>query len=163
VADDKLVGFIRESNKIERIDREVTIGEIFAYKAFLGLKEITIEDVCDFVGEIEPRAILRNREGRNISIQGAEHLPPPGGLLIEDDLRRLLVRVSSLMLTPFHAHVRYERLHPFTDGNGRSGRAIWAWQMKNLAAQPFALPFLQRFYYQTIDAHALDPVIQAKI
>jgi len=38
------------------------------------------------------------------------------------------------------------------DGNGRTGRAIWAWQMQRLGRDPFALPFLHRFYYQTLEA-----------
>jgi len=38
------------------------------------------------------------------------------------------------------------------DGNGRSGRAIWAWQMLGDEQDPFAIPFLHRFYYQTLDA-----------
>ena len=37
--------------------------------------------------------------------------------------------------------------HPFTDGNGRSGRALWLWQMNNHA--PFG--FLHTFYYQTLE------------
>ena len=52
---------------------------------------------------------------------------------------------------PWVFHVQYERLHPFTDGNGRSGRALWAWQMMR-RREGLALGFLHRFYYQTLVA-----------
>lgn len=42
-------------------------------------------------------------------------------------------------------------LHPFMDGNGRTGRAVWAWAMQRDGQDPFALSFLHRFYYQTLE------------
>lgn len=53
---------------------------------------------------------------------------------------------------PWKMHVAFEKLHPFMDGNGRTGRALWAWHMKQLGLDPFALSFLHRFYYQTLAA-----------
>jgi Fic family protein len=58
-------------------------------------------------------------------------------------------------LSPFAAHVRYEHLHPFTDGNGRSGRAIWAWQMLYQGRGEIPLGFLHHFYYQSIQNAAM--------
>jgi Fic family protein len=54
--------------------------------------------------------------------------------------------------SPYQQHHQYESLHPFTDGNGRSGRTIWAWHMMRVGRDPFALPFLHRFYYQALEA-----------
>ncbi len=50
--------------------------------------------------------------------------------------------------------VRYELLHPFSVGNGRSGRTLWAWCMLRRGDDPFTLPFLHRFYYQTLEHSA---------
>ncbi len=66
------------------------------------------------------------------------------------------VLVGAQILPPYISHVAYENLHPFTDGNGRSGRALWLWQMMhgtmrqvNMARD---LGFLHTFYYQTLNA-----------
>jgi hypothetical protein len=55
---------------------------------------------------------------------------------------------------PYILHVEYEQLHPFTDGNGRSGRAMWLYAMKKCGRleQGLNLGFLHAFYYQTLSA-----------
>lgn len=45
----------------------------------------------------------------------------------------------------YHLHHSYETLHPFTDGNGRSGRMLWLWMM-----QEAPLGFLHTWYYQSL-------------
>ena len=77
------------------------------------------------------------------------HLPPDGG----PNMIRLLVGVLRDHIDPWTCHVAFEDLHPFMDGNGRTGRAVWAHKMITLGALPFALPFLHRFYYQTLSAN----------
>jgi hypothetical protein len=49
-------------------------------------------------------------------------------------------------------NARHTLILEYMDGNGRTGRAMWAWQMHGLGHDPFALPFLRRFYYQTLEA-----------
>lgn len=49
---------------------------------------------------------------------------------------------------PYKIHLLYEDLHPFTDGNGRSGRAIWLWQMERQGGT--RLSFLHWWYYATL-------------
>jgi hypothetical protein len=72
------------------------------------------------------------------------HLPPRGGPEIRNHLLDLLLNDD---LSAYEQHVAYEVLHPFTDGNGRSGRALWAWRVRD-----FPLGFLHTFYYQTLDS-----------
>ena len=47
-------------------------------------------------------------------------------------------------------HFDFERFHPFTDGNGRTGRAIWLWQMVNQHDYDLSLGFLHKWYYQSL-------------
>lgn len=149
-----LLDFVRESNRIEGILRDPTENEVIAHAAFLPLRTVAVKDVESFVAEVAARP-LRRSPRQNVRV-GA-HLPPQGGPQIERDLADLLEAANGRHLNPYEVHVRYELLHPFMDGNGRSGRVLWAWQMLREEQDPFALPFLHRFYYQTLDASRRKP------
>jgi hypothetical protein len=69
--------------------------------------------------------------------------PSPGWSLDRDRTAGLIRRINVRDIGPYPAHIRYEKLHPFMDGNGRSGRAIWALMMRG--RDPFSLPFLHRW------------------
>lgn len=153
--DIQLECFVTESNRIEGIDREATVEEVQAHRTILNLPELTVLQIERFVGRIEARARLRRRRGQNVTIQERGKVlwrPQAGGPVIEERLAQLLEAIHEGRLSPAQAHYAYETLHPFTDGNGRSGRAIWAWHMERIGKDPFSIAFLHRFYYQAIEA-----------
>lgn len=144
----KLEAFVRESNAIEGITRAPTQDELNAHETFLARPEIDLTTICALQGVIAPGKPLRNTPGRNVMVGG--YVAPPGGPGISHKLQSLLRAVQSSG-NPWRLHLEYEALHPFLDGNGRTGRALWAWHMKKLGRDPFALPFLHRWYYQTLE------------
>jgi hypothetical protein len=141
--------FVTESNRIEGIDRAPTETELNATRAFLTLPRIGVGHLEQLVSRIA-QASLRDQPGMEVRV--GSHLPPRGGQHIRSELTALLTAVADNRIDPYRAHLGYEGLHPFMDGNGRSGRALWAWQMQRDGLDPFALPFLHRFYYQALDA-----------
>jgi len=141
-----LEDFITESNRIEGINRDPTQEEISAHEVLLANKEITVKDLEAFVSIIQPGAVLRSRPGLDVRV--GNYYPPPGGPEIELRLEELL-RTAYPVINSYPTHLAYEQLHPFTDGNGRSGRTLWLWQIGGKAP----LGFLHSFYYQTLIAN----------
>ena len=145
-----LAAFIDESLMIEGIKRFASGAEIDAYKKFLGLPFVSVPALDDLQRVIAPGKPLRNQVGMNVRV--GRYQAPPGGPEIEAELAAMCLHAnagSSVWLT----HVEFEILHPYLDGNGRVGRALWAWQMQKDGQSPFVLPFLHQFYYQTLRAH----------
>jgi len=136
--------FVRESNKIEGIHRDPIDDELEMTMYFMKLEDVTVRDLENFVAVFQPGAVLRRQVGQNVSVGG--YVPHPGGPSIEKKLQYLLDDIEN-GLSPWRGHVDYEKLHPFTDGNGRSGRMLWAWQM---GPDEVDLGFLHTFYYQTL-------------
>jgi hypothetical protein len=149
----ELAAFVKESNRIEGILREPSQAELDATAMFLALPKITVDDVQKLVSVYQPGAKLRSKPGMNVRV--GNHITPQGGPLIASALTLLLE--SAETDDPHRVHLAYEKLHPFIDGNGRSGRAIWAWQMIRQQQSALALGFLHRFYYQTLAAASEPP------
>lgn len=141
--------FVRESNRIESIHREPTAEEVSATARFLSRSAvITISDLVDLVAVYQPNA--RPRFSQGLDVRVGDHYPPRGGPHVQTALQAVLDKAAPRTADAFAIHVEYETLHPFTDGNGRSGRALWLWCMGGTIKAP--LGFLHHFYYQALSA-----------
>jgi hypothetical protein len=141
---------VRESNRIEGIDREPTEAEVSEHERFVSLEAVSITELQSFVKVYQPNARLRSIPGMNVRV--GPHVPPKGGEHILAQLQSLVTALNEKTISPWQAHLEYETLHPFSDSNGRSGRICWYWQMRGSTRAD--LGFLHAFYYQTLNACA---------
>ena len=99
-----------------------------------------------------------------VKIEGAEHIPPE-----PKEVRSLLKKMIKFYYTnkrkihPFVlaclTHAQFVEIHPFEDGNGRTGRALMNWILMQ-AGYPkvFVSVKLRSKYYEAIDFHNMKNI-----
>lgn len=96
-------------------------------------KPVTVSDIEDLQHSIEPRLEARSRTEQNwVGGPGncpmrAEFVPPPPTEVprLIENLAEFISRTDgNPVIRAAIAHAQFETLHPFIDGNGRTGRAL---------------------------------------
>ena len=101
---------------------------------------------------------------RKCQVRVGPHVPPP-----PEHLPRLMDRFMAMFneqaADPLTLHYEFEWIHPFVDGNGRTGRLLWAWDLMRRGNSIY--PILDHYgtddfhtqrnnYYTTLQAHHYD-------
>ena len=96
-----------------------------------------------------------------VMIRGAEHIPPAPGVLPSLMAQFVYNYEHTVFSSPFEraaqAHIDFERIHPFSDGNGRTGRVLINYEMLRNDLAPVVVPAERRAEYFDLIARSDVP------
>ena len=109
---------------VKEVERFVAESRDLSARAMLDLHQTVLRDIdATWAGR------LRNGP---VFIKGTRHTPP-NAARVGEELDALLAWAAASALHPVliaaETHFRFESLHPFFDGNGRTGRLLMNWQL----------------------------------
>lgn len=137
--------FMLESNKIEGEDR-INPNDILAVETILKseLNKGTVLSVHELLGEYLNKDWVG--KWRTCEVRVGSYFPP-----IAKNVPALMKKYFKElpMMDAWTAHTEFEKIHPFQDLNGRTGRLIWLKKAID-EGYDFFIPFLQTYYYQTL-------------
>jgi len=140
-------------------------------EAFDFLKQYKGKITIDFIEKINK--ILTKNTGVTypgrvrffpVKIEGADYTPPD-----EKEVPKLLNKMINFYYSnknKFHPfvmacliHAKFVEIHPFEDGNGRTGRALMNWVLMKAEYPKLYVPVSKRQkYYQAIDFHNMKKI-----
>ena len=132
-----------------------------------GKSRLTHEDIFRLHKIIAGEVMDQGTAGRYriIAVRVGRHVPPPpedvSGMMFEllrwwnQDAAKLSPVLSSAIL-----HYRFEAIHPFADGNGRTGRALALWELYRRGFDTHHIFSVDEFYREDRPRYyaALDAV-----
>lgn len=93
----------------------------------------------------------------NVTISGADHIPPDA-LQVESEMSAFIAHYQAQLsnLHPIEraarVHAEFVKIHPFTDGNGRTSRLLMNLELMKSGFPPVVMPVEKRLaYYEALD------------
>lgn len=130
-------------------------------------KSITHDDVLRLHKIIAGEVMDQGTAGRyrSIRVRGGRYLPPPPEQ-VSGLMRELLEwwntesKALSPVLSSAIVHYRFEGIHPFADGNGRTGRALALWDLYRRGFDTHHIFSIDEYYWEDRPRYyaALDQV-----
>lgn len=135
------ITFLRESNNIEDEWDDISLQDaILAWEYIKDQPELTIENILE-----THKLLMANRDTIEDKYKGQFRDGPVwiGGregkpwFVVSDLIENWCNDANSHIISedfdiPKEEHIAYESIHPFFDGNGRTGRIFYNWQRKRL-------------------------------
>lgn len=146
----KIPKWVRESNLIEGVDDAADdLICAKAYDWFLG-EALSLETILELHKRVMGKRLNPIYVGvlRQVDVTVGGRLCPPWQevpALMNDWLQRF--RGASGNAQTIIAHVAFENVHPFVDGNGRVGRMIMNWQRALSYVKPMTILYSERWEY----------------
>lgn len=144
--------------------------------AFLYIEQL-IRDKTPFseriIKEIHSLVLMDRPEDKGVyrripvRIMGAYH-EPPQPYLVAPQMDQLVAEFAKTKLHPIEAaalfHLKFEGIHPFIDGNGRTGRLILNFMLMQNGYPPINVKFADRKrYYEAFDSYYRDGDARAMV
>lgn len=136
--------YIQGSNAIEGIfdEKEIdqslvawahleAIGDVLTHSDICKIQKIITLNQTDLAPN--QRGFYRGMAGNNVNVRVGEHLAPDHSY-VENLMINWLNDVPKM--TPLIGHIRFESIHPFVDGNGRTGRMLYWYVCKRRGIKP---------------------------
>lgn len=137
--------------------------------AFLYVQELVQNDVPfseSIIKRIHTLVLMDRPDDRGIyrripvRIMGAYH-EPPNPMLVPEQMEQLVADFKGKKLHPVESaslfHLKFEGIHPFVDGNGRTGRLILNLFLMQNGYPPINVKYADRKrYYEAFDAYYRD-------
>ena len=130
----------------------------------LPLDEAKVKDIHALLMEnIQVGGVYRNAQ---VYISGAQHMPPSPQLMYQQvkefyaDLSWKGRELNPVELAAW-IHAEFVKIHPFTDGNGRTSRLIMNYQLMTDGFPPVSIAKEDRLeYFKTLEAYAVEGNLQ---
>ncbi len=143
---------IHQSNLIENID-DLGFDEqsMYAWNYLKDVKKLTEKDVRTvqkmitlLQKDMQPhwRGYYRDVSGQEVFIGGRQ---APAAQMTPHLMKNWLLDYRGKM--PKQSHIDFEYIHPFVDGNGRTGRMLMWWHEMQLGKEPTLIKFDERQEY----------------
>lgn len=149
------IDYIRESNLIEGIDS--ASEDLKSWDAWRWLRKqevITQPVLLELHKRITKGQLPKTQSGhyRTVNVYVGDDMPPPPQIA-QGQIYGLLMDLADhwQTLDPRDVHVRFEKIHPFIDGNGRTGRMLWWWHELKKGQEPTLIRSNEtdrHYYYQ---------------
>lgn len=146
-------------------DHLEAIGYKDAFEYIVSLAEANTPLTETVIKDIHALVLMNDRENRGVyrnvpvTISGALHTPPQP-YLVPIQMEKMISdyaeikRDRHIIEAAAEFHLRFEGIHPFIDGNGRTGRLLMNLELIKAGLLPINIKFTDRIkYYEAFDLY----------